>query len=425
MASRPKSLVDLPHLGEDESEGTVRSAVRNDVRRSLAQEARANEIRLGIVRAVGYALLLAIDAAMVLLGVRAPVAIANSLVPAGVAALLLYALIKAPPFRGFAYLVPAVDAAILVAVIVSRERLAVTDHTTLTAPVAAAMALFAATGGIRFERLPVIWTALLATAALWVLQYGHAPVQGLVYATPAILAIGLWNLWSAALVRRSMEASGSRAVLQRFLPGELVEKSFTDPMGLFVPRAVDATVMVTDLRGFTRLAETKEPAEVLALLSEFQGALAAAVQQHGGTVDKFMGDGMLAVFGAVEPLPDHAARAVAAVREVRAAVERLNRQAAGREPLKIGAGVHSGKVVVGCLGGSKRLEFTILGDTVNTASRLESLTKDRGTDVLVSEETVRRARLSGGVRDLGEVALRGRAQPLRLFALVDGEAEKR
>ncbi len=132
-----------------------------------------------------------------------------------------------------------------------------------------------------------------------------------------------------------------------------------------------------------------------------------------------MGDGMLAVFGAPETVADHARRGFGAARAIRSALETVNQARAARRepPLRIGVGLHSGAVVTGCLGSGTRAEFTVIGDTVNTASRLEALTKEKGVDVIVSEETVRRLGAEEGVQALGEVAIRGRKEPLRVYAL--------
>jgi class 3 adenylate cyclase len=171
--------------------------------------------------------------------------------------------------------------------------------------------------------------------------------------------------------------------------------------------------VVSDVRGFTSWAESREPEEVLAFVSELQGALASAIVAHGGTVDKFMGDGMLAVFGAPEPLTDHARRAVDAVRDMLAAVRQLNQ---GGLDIKLGVGVHSGPLVAGCVGSGSHLEFTVIGDTVNTASRLQSLTKEHDVAVIMGAQT------ASGLRDdehtsLGETALRGKQRMLRIYAL--------
>jgi adenylate cyclase len=157
------------------------------------------------------------------------------------------------------------------------------------------------------------------------------------------------------------------------------------------------------------------PGDVFELLNRLQGALSEAVHACGGIVDKFMGDGMLAVFGATDPSPDHARRAIEAVRRIRQALVDLNRELSGGK-LAIGVGVHSGSVVAGCLGGGSRLEFTVIGDAVNTTSRLEALTKEKGVDVLVSEETALRVP-DAELQDLGVVAVRGRQQGIRVYTL--------
>jgi adenylate cyclase len=120
------------------------------------------------------------------------------------------------------------------------------------------------------------------------------------------------------------------------------------------------------------------------------------------------------VFGAPVALADHASRALAAARGMRLALAAFN---AGRKsPVKMGIGIHSGPVVTGCLGGAAKLEFTVLGDTVNTASRLEGMTKEKAVDVLVSEETAKRAG-QAGLTPLGEVHLRGREAMLAVYSL--------
>ena len=125
-------------------------------------------------------------------------------------------------------------------------------------------------------------------------------------------------------------------------------------------------------------------------------------------VDKFMGDGMLAVFGAPTASTDHADRALSAVRRMREGMARF-------PELAVGIGVHSGEIVVGCLGSGIRMEFTILGDTVNTASRLESATKEHGVPVLVSDTT--RLRATAPLRELFEIELRGRAEKIRVWTV--------
>jgi class 3 adenylate cyclase len=200
-------------------------------------------------------------------------------------------------------------------------------------------------------------------------------------------------------------------VLRRFVPERVVSAAYRDPLALLgEPRALEVTALVTDLRDFTSYAEHRSPAEVFAFLDNIQSSLASIIHSHGGKVDKFLGDGILAVFGAPEPLADHAERALAAAAELLAAATDLG-------GVKLGIGVHTGTVVAGCLGDGARLEFTVVGDTVNVAARLESMTKELRVPILASEDTVRAA---GGRIDtcaVGRVELRGRAGPVAVHTL--------
>jgi adenylate cyclase len=219
-------------------------------------------------------------------------------------------------------------------------------------------------------------------------------------------------------VKRAIEGTLGKEMLGRFLQPSVVERAFKDPVALLAkPKAVDATVLVSDLRGFTALAEQMKPSAVLAVLSEIQTALAEAVRKHGGTVDKFMGDGMLAVFGAPDPLIDHARRAVATALDIRRAMDALNAAHPDRLPLRVGMGIHSGNLIAGVLGSGDRMEFTIIGDTVNTASRLEGMTKDFGVDVLLSAATAKQL-VDVAIEELGSAPVRGKAEQIALYTLL-------
>lgn len=173
-------------------------------------------------------------------------------------------------------------------------------------------------------------------------------------------------------------------------------------------------VMFVDLRGFTAMSEKRLPYDVVFILNRYFALVGEAVQAAGGRVDKFIGDGVMALFG-LQGTPEQAARdALRAARDIGLAVERLN-EALGeelREPLRIGMGVHLGPAIVGVLGHGQASGLTAIGDTVNTASRLESLSKDFGAQLLASQAVFDRAGMQGSPGEPHAVAVRGRSEPL-------------
>lgn len=183
------------------------------------------------------------------------------------------------------------------------------------------------------------------------------------------------------------------------------------------------TVLFCDVRGFTRMSEDLPPHKVLQFVNQYVRTMSEVVGRHRGRVDKVIGDGLLVVFGAPLADADHAKNAVRAALEMRAALVRMNetRTAEGLTPVKIGVGLHSGEVIAGNVGlESHKLEYTVLGDTVNVASRIEGLTKELGTDVLVSESTVAAAGPDVQTIEMPEATLRGRQSPIRVFGLAGG-----
>jgi class 3 adenylate cyclase len=276
---------------------------------------------------------------------------------------------------------------------------------------------------MRFSRAAALSSTVVGAVAYVAMAALFGQIWRAPFTVALILSFGMMSLWMSVNVRRVVESEVGRLALERFLPRRLVDGAHRDPANpLGPPRTAEVTVLVSDLRGFTAIAQDLEPAQVMAILNELQGDFARVIDEHGGTVDKFMGDGMLAVFGAIEPLADHAGAAVAATRGLRGTLVRLNatRAASSLPALSMGVGVHSGTVVAGCLGGGPRLEFTVVGDTVNVASRLEAMTKEHQVDVLVSEETAKRLRTASereSLEPLGAMSIRGRAGTMGVFAL--------
>jgi adenylate cyclase len=179
------------------------------------------------------------------------------------------------------------------------------------------------------------------------------------------------------------------------------------------------TVLFSDLRGFTSMAEAMAPEDVVLLLGEFFDRMVEVILRQQGTIDKFLGDGMMVIFGA--PLDDayqeqHAVTAACEMQnELRALCAKW--QAEGRATLKMGVGINSGPAIVGNIGSAEHMEYTAIGDTVNLAARLESATKELGVEIVVSEHTYSAVRPLFHWKSAGEVTLRGRNEPVRAYSV--------
>lgn len=230
----------------------------------------------------------------------------------------------------------------------------------------------------------------------------------------ATMAIGVRR--TRRLMRKQVEAERERANLARYFSPEMATElsKMDEPFGEV--RTQDAAVLFADIVGFTTLAESLAPEKVITVLREFHGRMADMVFRHGGTLDKYIGDCVMATFGAPWPRPDDAARALACardmVREVRAwSTERARR---GEPPIRIGIGVHYGPVVLGDIGDERRLEFAVIGDTVNVAARLEALTRKLNACVIVSQDLVNAVSEQGVSPEIAMPEFReGEAQPIR------------
>jgi adenylate cyclase len=232
---------------------------------------------------------------------------------------------------------------------------------------------------------------------------------------------------SRALVLRQVRAASERAQLARYFSANLVEElaDAARPFGDIRNQIV--AVLFADIVGFTGLSEGAAPAAVIGLLREFHQRMQAAVFAHHGTLDKYLGDGLMASFGTPRAGSRDAANALAAARTMATALVAWNgaRQARGEPAIRVGIGLHWGPVVLGDIGGDNRLEFATIGDTVNVASRLEQLTRELGVEIAVSADLVAAVRASVAPAEAAALlegfapappqALRGRTAALAIF----------
>jgi adenylate cyclase len=190
--------------------------------------------------------------------------------------------------------------------------------------------------------------------------------------------------------------------------------------------SLEVTILFTDIRSFTTLSEKMDPQQLVGLLNEYFTEMVGIVMQEDGVVDKYIGDAIMAVFGAPVPKPQDAVNAVRAAVHMRTALRHLNQRLGerGLQPLRTGIGIHTGPVVAGNIGSEKRMEYTVIGDAVNLASRLESNTKELGVNVLISEDTYARVKDHIQARPVKEITVKGRKQPVMTYEVLGltGEA---
>jgi adenylate cyclase len=225
-----------------------------------------------------------------------------------------------------------------------------------------------------------------------------------------------------ALTRASAERR--QANLARYFSPRVVERLARSDHRFGGDRRQEVAVLFADIKGFTTLSERLAPEDVMHLLRGFHARMDSIVFAHGGTLEKFIGDALLVTFGVPDPASDDAIRALACARAMLAEVERWNdeRSRRGQAAIEIGVGLHHGPVVMGDIGSERSMAFTVVGDTVNTASRLQGVTRDLGCGVVASEALMAKARDTAGdisvvdaFRSVGPRILRGRSAPVEIW----------
>ena len=240
------------------------------------------------------------------------------------------------------------------------------------------------------------------------------------YLTKPVNAVLLKARISASLEKKRLRDQ-QKELVRRFAAPEVAQDLQQSGFTLGGKR-VNGTVMFCDIRDFTPLVESQPPEATIELLNTYYTLMFNAISSQGGIVSVMAADGLMAVFGAPLPLPDHRAAAVRAALEMIELIELFNAEqaAAGKTPIRIGIGIASGEMVAGYTGTNERATYTCIGDTVNIASRLEGHTKQAGRAILMDAAT--RAGLASDValEALGPVTVRGKTQPVDVFAVDAG-----
>jgi adenylate cyclase len=204
-----------------------------------------------------------------------------------------------------------------------------------------------------------------------------------------------------------------------FAPTAVVDK-LADGDAKLEPEKRDATVMFADLVGFTRLSE-ELPAEVMVpVLNGYFTVMNRAIAAHHGAVSRIMGDGLMALFGTIGNNPWHAAEGVRAALAMRGALENYNEELAakGLPALRFGVGLHRGEVVSAVVGSNELMEFTVIGDPVNVAARVESLTRQHGVDILITEDVRRNLDARFSVKEMPPTRVKGKSEPIGTYAVL-------
>ena len=241
------------------------------------------------------------------------------------------------------------------------------------------------------------------------------------------LVVGAVGTLAVHYLLAAFERQRVRFTFSRFVPEDVVDQVLSEGEGELQLGGVrrESTVLFSDLRGFTSYSEAREPGEVVEVLNVYLGEMTDAIMDHGGTLVSYIGDGIMAVFGAPLEQDDHADRAIAAAQEMLEvrlpSFCRWMQESGHGEGFQMGIGLNSGDVMSGQVGSERRREYTTIGDTTNTASRLEGMTKGTPHSVFISDSTKQaRVRPEPELVNVGELEVRGREMPLQVWSLPNG-----
>jgi adenylate cyclase len=289
--------------------------------------------------------------------------------------------------------------------------------------------VFGVAFGFLFSRITPLYSTLLMLATLlafgWFVYFSFASKgQWLSFVIPAAtLAANYAGITSVRMVREESEKRKIRKTFSQYLsPGviELIEK---DPEKYIRTggEMKELTILFSDIRGFTTISEKLTPDELVQLLNEYFGQMTEIVFATHGTLDKYIGDAIMAFWGSPYPQEDHAFRSCSCALQMVSGLAKLNEKlkSSGRPPIGIGIGLNTGQVNVGNMGSARRLSWTVMGDNVNLASRLEGITKQYHVQLIISEATYRHVASQFVCRELDKIRVKGKTQPVNIYELMD------
>ncbi|MEZ5403719.1 MAG: adenylate/guanylate cyclase domain-containing protein [Bryobacteraceae bacterium] len=290
-----------------------------------------------------------------------------------------------------------------------------------------AIAVLAAVPGVlvlryRSALAPLVWTAGVAAAYVGLCYWLYAHWFWMPMAAPVLAAaVGFSGNTAARYFTVNRELAQTRGTLERYVSPQLVRHVMNNLDSFrFDGERRKLTIFFSDVRSFTTLTEQSEPVELIQQLNEYLEAMTDIVFRYEGIVDKFIGDGIMAHWGAFTPDRPNAQLAARAALEMMERLRRLNEswQAAGRPTLDIGIGMNTAEVIFGNIGTGRKSDFTVIGDGVNLAARLESANKEYHTHIIVSEFMLRELGAAAQVRPLGSIVVKGKTVPVEIYELL-------
>jgi adenylate cyclase len=292
-----------------------------------------------------------------------------------------------------------------------------------------AIFLLSAAAGFALSR----WKLVRATIAVAAITAAYTAASFAAFDSGLILTM-LYPMLSAALTyvatvgysyaTESRQRKQVTDIFGKYVSADIVKELLKNPDQIKLGgKRKEMTIMFSDIRGFTALSERMKPEELVHFMNDYLTAMSSIVMRNRGVVDKYIGDAIMAFWGAPLDDPAHAEKALAAAVEMIAGLEKFR---AGRKNigLSIGIGINSGPAVVGNMGSEQRFSYTAMGDTVNLASRLEGLNKEYGTCIIASEESFRQAMPKFFGRELDLVRVKGKQKPVRIFEIMAKSGEE-